>query len=140
MARFKAEIPTEVLKDIGFLSDNFKTIFGGMTHEAAEVVYKNVVSNLPAGMQDSDIVNNLKISKIYETPSDDGINSKVLFAGYFVNKNGVRTPAPLVANVFEYGSTKFDKRPFFRKSFRKSQIQKAMLKAQKELSEGILNE
>ena len=140
MAKFKAEIPKDVLEDIGFLSNNYKKIFGGMTHEAAEVVARNVLSNLPQGMQDSEIKNNLKVSKIYETPSDDGINSKVLFAGYFVNKNGVVTPAPLVANVFEYGSSKFDKRPFFRKSFNKAQIKRVMLKAQKELSGGILNE
>lgn len=140
MAKFQAEIPKEVLKDIEFLSDNFKKIFGGMTHEGAEVVYKNVVANVPSGIRNSDMMNNLKISKVYETPSDDGINSKVLFAGYFENENGVSTPAPLVANVFEYGSTKFNKQPFFRKSFKKTQIQTAMLKAQKELSRGILNE
>ena len=140
MAKFQAEIPKEVLKDIEFLSNDFKNIFGGMTHAGAEVVYKNVVSNVPSGIRNSDMMNNLKISKVYETPSDDGINSKVLFAGYFINENGVETPAPLVANVFEYGSTKFSKQPFFRKSFKKAQIQNAMLKAQKELSRGILNE
>ena len=140
MARFQAQIPKEVIEDIGYLSKNFKTIFGGMTHEGAEVVYQNVVSNVPSGIRNSDMMNNLKISKVYETPSDDGINSKVLFAGYFTNKNGVKTPAPLVANIFEYGSTKFTKQPFFRKSFKKAQIQRAMLKAQTELSKGILNE
>lgn len=140
MAKFQAEIPKEVIDDVGFLTNNFKAIFGGMTHEAAEAVYQNVISNLPQGMQGSDIINNLKISKVYETPSDDGINSKVLFAGYFTNRNGVTTPAPLVANVFEYGSKKFAKRPFFRKSFKKAQIQQVMEKAQRELSRGILNE
>ena len=140
MARFQAIIPKDVLSDIDFLSKNFKTIFGGMTHEGAEVVYQNVVSNVPSGIRNSNMMNNLKISKVYETPSDDGINSKVLFAGYFLNENDVWTPAPLVANVFEYGSTKFTKQPFFRKSFRKAQIERAMEKAQKELSRGILDE
>lgn len=140
MARFQAEIPKEVIKEIEFLSNNYKNIFGGMTKAGAEVVYQNVVSNLPQGIKDSDMIHNLKISKIYETPSDDGINTKVMFTGYFMNRNGVRTPAPLVANVFEYGSTKFTKQPFFRKSFKKAQIQRAMIMAQKELSKGILDE
>ena len=140
MARFQAEIHKEVLKDIEFLTNDFKSIFGGMTKAGAEVVYKNVIANLPNGIRNSDMMNNLKISKIYETPSDDGINSKVLFAGYFTNKNGVKTPAPLVANVFEYGSKKFTTQPFFRKSVKKAQIQWAMLNAQTELSKGILDE
>ena len=82
----------------------------------------------------------IKTTKTYRTPSDDGIATKVIISGYFKNKNGVKTPAPLVANVFEYGSSKFTKKPFLRKSFQKSQIEKAMLKAQKELSGGLLDE
>ena len=85
-------------------------------------------------------MNNIGITRVYKTPSDGGINTKVRISGYFVNHNGVRTPAPLVANVFEYGSTKFQKKPFFRRSFRKKQIEKAMMDAQKNLSGGALDE
>jgi hypothetical protein len=58
---------------------------------------------------------------------------KVGFAGYFKNENGEAVPAPLVANVFEYGRSgePFPKQPFIRKSFKKSAIQKAMEKEQK---------
>ena len=140
MAKFEMELPNEILKQFEKISKNTDAIFGGMTKAGAEVVYNNVKSNIPSGFANSDIMNCLQITKVYKTPSDDGINTKVAFYGYFINENGVRTPAPLVANVFEYGSSKFAKRPFFRRSFKKSQIESAMLKAQKELSGGLLDE
>lgn len=140
MAKFEMELPNEILKQFEKISKNTDAIFGGMTKAGAEVVYNNVKSNIPSGFANSDIMNCLQITKVYKTPSDDGINTKVAFYGYFINENGVRTPAPLVVNVFEYGSSKFAKRPFFRRSFKKSQIESAMLKAQKELSGGLLDE
>ena len=140
MAKFEMELPNEILKQFEKISKNTDAIFGGMTKARAEVVYNNVKSNIPSGFANSDIMNCLQITKVYKTPSDDGINTKVAFYGYFINENGVRTPAPLVVNVFEYGSSKFAKRPFFRRSFKKSQIESAMLKAQKELSGGLLDE
>jgi hypothetical protein len=84
----------------------------------------------------------LKITKTYKTPSDDGINTKVGFYGYFENEDGKTVPAPLVANVFEYGrsTSTFPKQPFLRKSFKKSEIEQAMLKAQKQASGGLLDE
>lgn len=140
MARFEMQLPTDIIKDIEFIEKNSDKIFGEMTKAGAEVTIKNVRTNIPRSFADSDIMNCLKITKIYKTPSDGGINTKVMFTGYFMNENGVRTPAPLVANVFEYGSSKFTKRPFFRKSFKKAQIEQAMLEAQKEFSKGILVE
>ena len=140
MAKFELELPQEIINDFQKIYNNSEAIFGGMTKAGAEVVLNNVKASVPTGWKDSDIMNNIGITKIYKTPSDDGINTKVIISGYFTNKNGKKTPAPLDANVFEYGSTKFDKRPFFRKSFKKAQIEAAMLKAQKELSGGLLDE
>ena len=138
MASFSLELPKEILEEFQKVSDNTDEIFGGMTKAGAEVVLQNVKANAPSSWKGSDIMNNIGITKTYKTPSDDGINTKVVISGYFTNSKGVRTPAPLVANVFEYGSTKFDKKPFFRKSFKKSQIESAMLDAQKKLSGGLL--
>lgn len=138
MAKFEMQLPKDIMKDIEYINNNSDKIFGEMTKAGADVVVTNVKSNIPKGFADSDIMNCLKITKIYKTPTDDGINTKVAFYGYFINHNGVRTPAPLVANVYEYGSSKFTKKPFFRKSFKKAQIEQAMLKAQKEFSRGIL--
>lgn len=142
MAKFVADIDDSVLKDISYIDKQFDHIFGGMTKAGADVVYKNVISSLPESLRSSGFSSHVKLSKVYKTPSDDGINTKVMITGYFINKDGRKTPAPLVANMFEYGSDKrkYPKQPFFRKSFKKSQIKKAMEEAQKNLSGGLLDE
>lgn len=142
MAKIIIDIDDSVLKDISYIDKQFDHIFGGMTKAGAEVVYKNVISSLPESLRSSGFSSHVKLSKVYKTPSDDGINTKVMITGYFINKDGRKTPAPLVANMFEYGSSKkkYPKQPFFRKSFKKSQIKKAMEEAQKNLSGGLLDE
>ena len=145
MARFTMELPREIMKDVEQLEKNADKIFGGMTKAGADVAMHIVKSNIPDDWKGSNIINNIKLTQTYKTPSDDGINTKVIISGYFEtqpDKNGktYRHPAPLVANVYEYGSVKFQKKPFFRKSFRKAAIEKAMLQAQKELSGGLLDE
>ena len=139
MAKFDMQLPKDIIKDIEYINNNSDEIFGQMTKAGAETVLANVRTNIPKSFADSNIMNCLKITKIYKTPSDGGINTKVGFYGYFINENGIETPAPLVANVFEYGSSKFTKKPFFRRSFKKAQIEKAMLEAQKQYSKGILD-
>ena len=140
MARFEMQLPDQIMKDIQMLNDNYEEIFGGMTKAGAEVAMQNIKASLPNGIKDSKMMSCLKMTKTYKTPSDEGINTKVGFYGYFINKDGVRTPAPLVANVFEYGRSNapFPKQPFLRKSFSKGRIEKAMLEAQKRLSGGLL--
>lgn len=139
---FKVELPTEIIKDIERISNDCEAIFGEMTRAGAEVVESNIEANIPQSIRESDMMKCLKITKTYETPSDDGINTKVGFYGYFINKEGRRTPAPAVANAFEYGRSNlpFPKHPFFRKSFKKKQIEDAMLKAQIKASGGLLDE
>lgn len=138
MAKFEMQLPKEIMDDFKRINDNADEIFGEMTRAGADVVYQNIKANVPPSFKGSKIMNCLKITKTYETPSDDGINTKVGFYGYFMNHNGVKTPAPLVANVFEYGKSDFTKRPFLRKSFNKKKIEKAMLEAQKKASGGLL--
>lgn len=142
MAKLVIDIDDSVLKDISYIDKQFDHIFGGMTKAGAEVVYKNVISALPESLRSSGFSSHVKLSRVYKTPSDDGINTKVMITGYFINKDGRKTPAPLVANMFEYGSSKkkYPKHPFFRKSFKKSQIMKAMEEEQKKLSGGLLDE
>lgn len=142
MAKIVFDIDDSVLKDISYIDKQFDHIFGGMTQAGAEVVYKNAISALPEPLRSSGFSSHVKLSKVYKTPSDDGINTKVMITGYFINKDGRKTPAPLVANMFEYGSSKknYPKQPFFRKSFKKSQIMKAMEEEQKKLSGGLLDE
>lgn len=140
MAMFQMDLPNDVIKEFETIYKDCDEILGAMTQAGAQTALANVRANAPASFRNSGIMNCLKITKVYKTPSDDGINSKVGFFGYFVNEEGRRVPAPLVANVFEYGrsTSKFPKQPFFRKSFRKDQIEAAMLKAQKDKSGGLL--
>lgn len=142
MAKVIVDIDDSVLKDISYIDKQFDHIFGGMTKAGADVVYKNVIANLPESLRSSGFSSHVKLSRVYKTPSDDGINTKVMITGYFINKDGRKTPAPLVANMFEYGSSKknYPKQPFFRKSFKKSQIMKVMEEEQKKLSGGLLDE
>lgn len=142
MAKFQMELPTDIIKDFERISKDSEKIFGDMTKAGAEVVEKNIIANVPQSIRNSNMMKCLKITRVYKTPSDDGINTKVGFYGYFENEDGKTVPAPLVANVFEYGrsTAPFQKHPFMRKSFRKSDIEAAMLKAQKESSGGLLDE
>ena len=142
MAKFKVELPDQVIKDMQRIYDNAEEIFGEMTKAGAEVVKNNIEANVPQSVKKSNMMSCLKVTKTYKTPSDGGINTKVGFYGYFINENGERVPAPLVANVFEYGRSNmpFPKHPFLRKSFKKGDIEAAMLKAQKRASGGLLDE
>lgn len=132
MARFDAEMPEELIKTFEQLGADTQKMLGEMTQAGAEVVLKNVMANVPASFRDSDIMSCLKITRVYRTPSDDGINTKVAFYGYFVNERGVRTAAELVCNVMEHGRSdgKVKKHPFMRKSFNKKAIEAAMQKVQ----------
>ena len=132
MAKFDMELPLELIKEVENLEKNTATMLEKMTQAGAKVVEQNIRANVPASFKQSDIMNCLQITKSYKTTSDDGINTKVAFYGYFTNHKGVVTPAPLVANVVEYGSRNTTKYPYLRKSFNKNQITKAMLEAQKE--------
>ena len=140
MAKFEMELPAEIIRQMKTLNDNCEEIFGEMTRAGAEVVNNNIEANIPQSIRESEMMNCLKITKTYKTQSDDGINTKIGFYGYFKNKDGKIVPAPLVANVFEYGRSNlpFPKHPFLRKSFKKKEIEEAMLKVQKEASGGLL--
>lgn len=130
MAKFDVELPNDLLKELENLEVNIEKMMGEMTKAGAEIVYRKVLKNAPKSFQGSDIMKCLKITKIYKTKSDDGINTKVAFYGYFKNKRGIREPAPLVANVFEHGTSTVKKQPFMRKSFNKSEIEIEMKKVQ----------
>ena len=140
MASFEMILPTEVMKDFEKIYGNTEYIFGKMTDAGADVVMSALRTNVPASFKSSNIMGCLKKTRVYRTPSDDGINTKVGFYGYFENHLGRVVPAPLVANVFEYGSSTVTKRPFLRKSFNASAIEEAMLQAQREASDGLLDE
>lgn len=155
MAKFDMQLPKDLMSDLRKLDTNADKIFGDMTKAGAEVALSAVRSTAP------DILKPYaKLTRTYKTPSDDGINTKVIFSGY-LPFSGKRTeflrrgrgggkvystskgvPADFLAIMYEYGRSNapFPKKPFFRRSFNEAKINKAMLDAQKTASGGILDE
>lgn len=129
MAKANLEIPRYMIEKMERLEQDTRKMMEEMVEAGANVTYKNMLAKLPEGIKNSEMVNNLRVTRVYDTPSDEGINAKVAFYGYFTNEDGKITPAPLVANVFEYGrsDSPFPKEPFMRRSFNNNLITKAML-------------
>lgn len=132
MARFTGGLPTDLIKLFSELEINTEEMLGEMVEAGAEVARSNIKAKMPQALRDGLDDRNIILTKVYKTPSDDGINCQAMISGYFTNRDGKETPAPLVANMFEYGShsREYPKMPFFRASFNKGQIEKAMLKVQ----------
>ena len=130
MAKFSAELPNELIKQFDELAKS--KMLEEMVDAGAEVVLKNVKSNMARAFKDTSRLEKCLIkTKVYRTPSDDGVNDKVAFYGYFINEQGKEVPAPLVAQAREYGTSKGEaKKPFIRPAFNKAQITQAMLKVQ----------
>jgi hypothetical protein len=88
----------------------------------------------------------LKMTKVYKTPSDDGINVHIGFYGYVPNSPKTKrhpygTPIPLIAMAREFGTSRGEaKKPFFRKSFKKTEIEQAMMQVQDKYIKGDGNE
>ena len=128
MAKFHSELPNDLIKVFEDLDTNCEEMFGEMCKAGAEVVYDKVKSNMGKAFKSTkSLEKGLKITRVYKTPSDDGINVHVGFYGY--NDEGV--PIPLIAQAREYGTSKGEeKKPFFRKSFNKKAIEEAMQEVQ----------
>lgn len=155
MAKFKVELPTEVIKEIQSIYNNTGEIFGKMTEAGAKVVAENMKNNAPEILRKY-----VRLTKIYRTPTNGGINTKAYVKGYIPFSNPNRqyfsrkggsgktytstegVPAEFLSILYEYGrsTAPFPKHPFLRKSFKKKEIEKAMLEAQKEASGGLLDE
>ena len=146
MAKFQSEIPNDLLKQFQELETNCTDIFGKMTQEGAKVVYKNVKSNMSKAFEDTkSLEKGLVLSKVQATSDGDSVQTWVGFMGY--NDKGV--PIDLIAKAREYGTygsnlksksnknTKGEKKvPFFRTSFKKKDIEQAMLKVQDKYIKG----
>ena len=136
MAKFQGEVPNELMKMFADLETNCENIFGEMCKAGAETVYSKVQNNMKKAFADTKTLEKgLKITKVYKTPSDDGINVHIGFYGYNTDKktkkhpNGV--PIPLIAMAREYGTSSGEaKKPFFRMSFKKKDIEQAMKQVQ----------
>ena len=137
MAAFVGGLPDDLIKMFTDLEKDTEQMLSDMVTAGAAVVEANVNAKMPRDFKKVLNGNNIRVTKVYKTPSDDGINCQVQITGYFINRHKQVTPAPLVANIFEYGRSgaPYPKRPFFRASFNASQIEQAMLDAQKKYIE-----
>ena len=143
MARFNAELPNDLIKTFDELETNAPEMMGAMCKAGATVVYNKVVNNLGKVFKKTDtLLKGLKITKIYKTPSDDGINVHVGFYGYDKESKPTKrhpngTPIPLIALAREYGTSSGEqKKPFFRKSFDKKDIEQSMMEVQNRYIKG----
>lgn len=143
MAKFHAELPNDLIQEFEGLEKNCTEIFGEMVEAGARAVHKNVVANMKKVFKTTkSLEQGLKITKIYKTPSDDGINVHIGFYGYDKDSKPTKrhpngTPIPLIAMAREFGTKRGeDKKPFFRKSFKKAEIEQAMMEVQDKYIEG----
>ena len=147
MARFNAELPNDLIKEFEGLEKDCTKIFGEMVDAGARVVHKNILANMKKAFKSTkSLERGLKVTKIYKTPSDDGINVYIGFYGYVPNSPKTKrhpygTPIPLIAMAREYGSSVKGKKhedsyPFMRKSYKKKEIEEAMKQVQDKYIEG----
>ena len=145
MAKFKCELPTQLINELTKLEQNTPKMMEEMTKAGAEVVFKNVKSNMKSSFKDSaKLEPYLRVTRTYRT-KDGSVNTKIAFYGYYkkgsksfkvTSKKGKEysydgVPVPLIVRAREFGTSKGEaKKPFFRKSFNKSQIESAMLNVQ----------
>lgn len=146
MAKFNCELPTQLINELTKLEQNTPKMMEEMTKAGAEVVKKNVIQNMKSSFKDSyKLEKYLKVTRTYRT-KDGSVNIKVGFYGYYkkgskkfsiTSKKGTTysydgIPVPLIVRAREFSSSNGEaKKPFFRKSFNKTQIESEMLKVQK---------
>jgi hypothetical protein len=143
MAKFNEELPTDLIKEFEKLGNNCEDIFSEMTKAGADVVYKLIKMNMSKSFKTTkSLEKGLKTTKVYKTPSDDGINVFIGFYGYDPDSKPTKrhpkgTPIPLIAMAREFGTSNGEtKKPFLRKSFKKKEIEQAMLKVQEKYIKG----
>lgn len=135
MARFDVEVGNDIVHEMERLQLDAPQVFGQMVDAGADVVLRNMRSNMRASFKTTrSLEQGLKKTRVYKTPSDDGVAVKVGFSGY--NDKGV--PVPLIASARDRGTKRGEaKRPFFRKSFDKTAIEGAMRRIEPRLFKGL---
>ncbi len=85
MARFNSELPNDLIKEFEQLDVDTEKMMGEMTHKSAEYVKSEIERRAKTVFKDSNrLLKHLLITRVYKTPSDDGINTKVGFSRIYV--------------------------------------------------------
>lgn len=143
MARFDAEIPAELMQGLDNLEKSAPVVFGEMVTAGADTVLRNIRSNMRASFKTTrSLEAGLGKTRVYKTPSDDGVAVKVGFRGYSpthkTKKFNSGVPIPLIVIAREKGTKRGEARkPFFRKSFNKGAIEAEMKKVEPKLFKGL---
>ncbi len=143
MAKFNAEVGLEILDGLERMGRKSDQVFGEMVERGADAVLRNIRSNMRGSYKSTrSLEAGLGKTRVYKTPSDDGVAVKVGFRGYSPIHKSKRfnsgVPVPLIAIAREKGTKRGEARkPFFRKSFNRSQIEAEMKKVEPKLFEGV---
>jgi len=169
MARFEAQLPADILKDVDFLANNAMKIFGGMTKAGAEVAAENMKQRTKKALKSNiagKVAAKIKVTKSYTTRKHEiataarayGYVAKSDGKPFYLSKKGKKygpypgIPSALLLNLADNGKSIAStmpaqfrdywngvKYPIVAPAFGDTKrIEKAMLKAQEELSGGLL--
>lgn len=142
MARFEAEIPLEMMKELERFADSGASdMIDEMLDKASERVEENIRRRARRVFKNPDkVLKGLVRTKVYITnkgdPADEAKAIKVGFIGYVpgspkTKRHPYGTPIPLIAQAREYGTSSGEaKKPFIRPSFNKREIENIMSEVQ----------
>ena len=128
MARYAQELPNDVLKELASRDKDTPRMLEEMVKAGGTVVLANVKGNLGRSFETTrSLLQGLNMTRAYKTPSDGGTNVKIGFYGYSRTRRSRKypqgVPIPLIAAAREYGTSSGESaKPFFRRSFKKSEI------------------
>lgn len=129
MASFKAELPTDIIKEFTNLDNNLDDMFTEMVEAGTDVIYNNIKNNMGRSFKTTKALEKgLRRAKPKKLRRNDGYGAWAGFEGY--TEDG--TPIPLIAMAREYGTSRGEKKkPFLRKAVNKAEIESAMMSVQK---------
>ena len=143
MAKFTFEMPMDMIKELETLEMNTPEMMKAMTDAGATVVYNNIMKNidLPNTKTGREIIKSFKVARAVKGRKFSGYATRVYSDGYVFSSGWSKgakkypdkgVPIPLIIAVMEFGSTYASKKPFYRKSWKKAEIEDAMKAAQKQ--------
>lgn len=144
MARFSGDLENGIIRNMEKMAGGSKAVMRRMVDAGADVALRNMRSNMRSSFKTTrSLEQGLGKTRVYDTPSDDGVAVKVGFRGYSQHRRTGKfkssgVPIPLIASARDRGSIRGEKaKPFFRKSFNKAQITAAMKTIEPQLWEGM---
>lgn len=143
MAKFSGDLENGIIRNMERMAGGSERVMRQMVEAGADVALRDMRSNMRSSFKTTrSLEEGLGKTRVYKTPSDDGVAVKVGFSGYSRHRRGkfksTGVPVPLIASARDRGSRRGEMaRPFFRKSFNKGKIMAAMKAVEPQLWEGM---